>query len=121
MLQPAPAEVVEADLIEITDSVSSSVESHMRGTREIADHASRLGAEVDQRDDLVAARLHQTFDHQVGDLLKSTMEAGAASPSAAAREAPLPGAASIAQLLLNPHNVRNAVILNEVLKRPDFD
>jgi len=118
-VRPVEAEVVDAELADQQDRLGGSVAQHMRGTQEIAEHTRHLGEEVDLADDKLEARLHQTFDHKVGDLKKSTMEAAALSPSQEARDAPLPSAASIALLLPNPQNVRNAIILAEILRRPD--
>jgi hypothetical protein len=122
MLQPVEtveAEVVDAELADQQDRLGRGVAQHMRGTTQIAAHAETLGDELELADDKLEAHLHQVFDHKVGDLKKSTTEAGAASPTQASRDAPLPGAASIAHLLVNPQNVRNAIILAEILRRPE--
>ena len=119
MLQPVEADVVDAELAEQPDRLGRGVAQHMHGTQEIAEHTRHLGEEVDQADDKLEARLHQVFDHKLGDLKKSTLEAAAVSPSQAARDGALPGAASIANLLVDPQNVRNAIILAEILRRPD--
>lgn len=119
MLEPIDAQVVEAELAESEDRVGRSVAQHMRGTQQIGEHVRHLGAEVDQADDKLEAHLHQVFDHNLGQLRKSTMEAAAASPSQAARDAGLPGAASIAQMLANPQNLRNAIIMSEIIRRPE--
>jgi hypothetical protein len=118
-VSPVEAEVVDAELADQPDRLSRGVAQHMRGTQEIAEHTRHLGEEVDLADDKLEAHLHQTFDHKVGDLKKSAMEPAATSPSQEARDAPQPGAASIAHLLVNPQNVRNAIILAEILRRPD--
>jgi hypothetical protein len=122
MLQPVEtveAEVIDAELADQQDRLSRGVAQHLRGSTAIAAHAETLGDELELTDEKLDSRLHATFDHKVGDLKKSTMEAGAASPTQASRDAPLPGAASIAHLLLDPQNVRNAIILAEILRRPD--
>jgi hypothetical protein len=118
-VQPVEAEVVDAELAEQPDRLGRGVAQHMRGTQEIAEHTRHLGEEVDHADDKLAAHLHQVFDHKLGDLKKSTLEAAAVSPSQASRDGALPGAASIAHLLVDPQNVRNAIILAEILRRPD--
>jgi len=118
-VQPVEAEVVEAELAEQPDRLGRGVAQHMRGTQEIAEHTRHLGEEVDQADDKLQAHLHKVFDHKLGDLKKSTLEAAAVSPSQASRDSALPGAASIAHLLVDPQNVRNAIILAEILRRPD--
>ncbi len=119
-----PIDTVDAELVEIEptsmdDRVGRSVAQHMRATDHNGEHARHLGEEVDQAHDKLQARLHMVFDHKVGDLKKSTMEAAAASPSQAARDAPLPGAASIARMLADPQSLRNAFIMAEILKRPE--
>ena len=118
-VSPVEAEVVDAELADQPDRLSRGVAQHLRGTQEIAEHTRHLGEEVDLADDKLEARLHQTFDHKLGDLKKSTLEAAAVSPSQSSRDAALPGAASIANLLVDPQNVRNAIILAEILRRPD--
>jgi len=113
------AEVVDAELADQQDRLGRGVAKHMHGIQEIAEHTRHRGEEVDLADDKLEAHLHQVFDHKVGQLKKSTLEPAAASPSQEARDASLPGAASIAHLLINPQNVRNAIILAEILRRPD--
>jgi hypothetical protein len=124
MLEPidsVEAELVEVELADQQDRVGRSVMQHMRGTEAIAEHTRHLGEEVDLADDKLEARLHQVFDHKLGDLKRSTMESGAVSPSQASRDASLPAAASIALMLADPQSFRNAFILSEILKRPGED
>ena len=113
-----PVEIVDAEMAELGSSVSQHVAQHIRGVNQGEEH-DIVGASVDQADERLESRLHRTFDHKIGQLTRSTMEAAADSPSAAARSALLPGAASIAQMLLDPHSLRNAVILVEILRRPE--
>lgn len=122
MLEPidaVDAELVEVELADQTDRVGRSVTQHMRSTEQLGEHARHLGEEVDLADDKLTARLHKIFDHKVGDLKKSTMEAAAESPSQAARDAALPGAADIARMLADVKSLRNAFIMAEILKRPE--
>ncbi|MCU0879578.1 MAG: hypothetical protein MUF06_17505 [Pirellulaceae bacterium] len=118
-----PVELVDAEIVEAQPAgrgaVDRSVNQHFRGTQAIGQHAQQLGADVDLADDKLEAHLHQVFDHKVGDLKRSTMEAAAESPSQAARDAPLPGAASIAAMLINPQSLRNAILMSEILRRPE--
>ena len=120
-VEPEEAEVVEAELAEIGDRVGRQVAQDMRGTEDIAAHTRQLGEEVDQADDKLEARLHEVFDHQLGRLKKSATDHAAQSASASAAADRLSGftAGSIADLLLKSENVRNAIILGEILKRPD--
>jgi hypothetical protein len=118
-----PVELVDAEIVEVApprrEFAGRPAGSQFRGPQAIAQHAQQLGAEVDLADDKLEAHLHQVFDHKVGDLKRSTMEAGAISPSQAARDAPLPGAVSIAAMLVDPQSLRNAILMAEILRRPE--
>lgn len=111
-------EIIEAEVADTTSRFSSNVAQHMRGTSEIARHASSLGAEVDQADDKLQARLNKTFDHQLGSLKPTTTTAPPAQPAPQSAES-TQTAQNIARLLANPQNVRNAIILSEILNRPE--
>lgn len=113
-----PVEIVDAEMADLGSGLAQHVTQHLGGANQGEDH-DIVRAAVDHADERLESRLHQTFDHKIGQLGKSTMEAAAVSPSAAARSAALPGAASIAQMLLDPHSLRNAVILVEILRRPE--
>ncbi|MEX2174396.1 MAG: hypothetical protein WD872_08540, partial [Pirellulaceae bacterium] len=114
--EPLHAQVVDAELAGLD---SQYVARHLRAADQVSVHAQHLGDEVDLADDKLEARLQRVFDHKVGVLKRSTMEDGAASPSQAALDAPLPGAASIALMLTDPQSLRNAFIMSEILKRPE--
>jgi len=114
---PVEAEVVDAELAETGDAVARHVSQHMRGHEEIAEHTRHLGEEVDRADDKLEAHLHEVFDHQVGRLRKSATDFAAAAASDVKRTGFTAG--SIAGMLLSPDNLRNAIILGEILKRPD--
>lgn len=114
---PVAAEIVEAELAETADGVARHVSEHLRGTEQIAEHTRHLGEEVDQADDKLAAHLHQVFDHQVGRLKKSATDVAAEAAADAQRTGITAG--NIAGMLLSPQSVRNAIILGEILKRPE--
>src|SRR5262245_26436577 len=104
------------------DRVTASVAEHMRHTQEIAAHVEQLGDRVEVADEEMEAHLRQTFDHAVGRLQKTTegpAQLTPATPSVGASvRRDLTAADSIAQLLRSPKNVRDAIILAEVLNRP---
>ncbi|MCE9524767.1 MAG: hypothetical protein K8R36_01785 [Planctomycetales bacterium] len=113
--------VVAAELAEDTDRVAASVAAHLRGSQQISEHTAHLSDKVDSTDDVMDARLHQTFDHQVGRLKKTTeatpdvsREDSNATASVVAKATVL----GIAHMLQNPQNIRSAIILNEVFNRP---
>ncbi len=107
-----PRTIVEADDIQIgrrKESVAQHVKSHINTSR-LAEHASHLGQQVGLADDIMDARLHQTFDHDLGRL---SHEAAQQAPTTTRRPSvvPLP-------LLANRQNIRQAIILSEILRRP---
>jgi hypothetical protein len=104
-------------LADTGDAVSRHVAEHLRGTEQIAEHTRHLGEEVDQADEKLESHLHQVFDHQVGRLKTTATDYAALAASDAKRTGFTAG--SIAGMLLSPDNLRNAIILGEILKRPD--
>lgn len=114
--RPLPqAEVVDAELADI--SSLSGIERDFRGTQEIAEHTRRLGSEVVQQDQSMQAHLHQTFDHQVGTL-KSGRGVTDVGPTRAAGDS-MDAARSILRMIASPDGIRDAIILGEVLRRPE--
>lgn len=112
------AEVVEAEPVEAEplrrEAVAAHVAQHVN-TGDIQRHTAQLGAEVALADDKVEARLQQKFDRAVGRLHGATQPPAALAPTA---PPPAP-AAEIAALLRNPTSVRQAIVLNEILTRPE--
>ena len=113
-LEPVEVEIVDAELAEIGDSVGRHVTQHLRGTEEIAEHTRHLGEEVDQADDKLESHLHQVFDHQLGKLKKT---ASTAAP--APHDSPASDMSELLQMLRSPKSVRDAIVMAEVLRRPD--
>ena len=75
-----------------------------------------LYKEVDLADDKLEAHLHQVFDHQLGRLKKSSIEAGHQGRQAANDLT----AGQIQKMLLTPQSIRDAIILGEILRRPQW-
>jgi hypothetical protein len=120
--QPPPGPVVDAEIVEVEplrEEVSRHVAQHL-DTSEIRQHTSQLGAEVAQADDKLDARLHEKFDHRLGRLKHTAKQ----PPTAAGlvpfqvAVAALP-ASEMIQWLRNPANLRQAVVLSEILQRPE--
>lgn len=84
-------------------------------TREkrLSQTAARLGQRIIAEDEQFDVQLKAKFDHAVGTLAGSTISEKELVP--VRPESP---AAQIAAMLANPEGVRQAVILNEVLRRP---
>lgn len=115
-LEPADAEVVDAELAELGDSVGRHVAQHLRGDREIAEQTRHLGEEVDLADEKLESHLHQVFDHRLGNLKKSASETAAVSHAHLALDVNM---GEIRNLLASSASVRNAIIMTEILRRPE--
>jgi hypothetical protein len=61
-------------------------------------------------------QLHQKFDHELGSLANRGEDS---RPVSAASIAALSPAAQIAGMLSSPDGVRQAIVLNEILRRPE--
>lgn len=121
------AEVMEAEVIEDDavsgDDVARLVEQHL-DNRGFVERASHLAESVRGSDDVIEAHLHETFEHRLGQLGESTSRAedstlddedSAAKVTVTA--ASLSGEA-VAKLLRSPRELRTAILLREILDRP---
>lgn len=97
-------------------SVAEHVKSHI-DTSSLGEHASHLGEEVGLADDKLEARLHSTFDHSVASL----QGAGSVREVGSPEYQPTQIATELVAMLRDPKSIRQAIILNEVLTRPNFD
>jgi hypothetical protein len=97
----------------VAEHVAESIAAH---SREVGEQASRLGQRIIEDDHQFDVQLKAKFDHQVGTLTGSAV--AAAEQAAAAIALQNTPAAQIAALLANPEGVRQAVVLNEILRRP---
>jgi hypothetical protein len=119
---PVPAEVI--DDRPVGAAVPEQVRKYL-DTQTFERRAAQLGSEVAQADDQVQSRLRSVFDHDVSRLAKrpgETSAAPTAQVAAAAMSAPMVAAAAttpFAALLGNIESLRQAIILNEILRRPE--
>jgi hypothetical protein len=88
-------------------------------TRAIAEHAEHLGSFDEARS--LENRVKQVFSHQVGTLPAAPADSLAAQNRAAAAAAAATGTRQALPIaaLLSGGNLRNAIILNEILQRPE--
>jgi len=117
VVEPMSAEIVDAELAESGDRVGRRVAEDLRGTEQIGQHTRRLGSEVDAANDKMQAHLHQVFDHQLGRL-KST--GGETALVETARTAPELSLDLIVRMLRSPGSIRDAVVMSEILRRPEW-
>jgi len=105
-----PAEPLGSGVAEhVTEHISA-------GSQSLTAHASRLGQRIVTDDEQFDVQLKAKFDHAVGTLASSRVEESVQQAAAPAHVTP---AAQIAALLANPEGVRQAIVLNEILRRPD--
>jgi len=116
----ADAEVIEAE--PVYESVSAHVADDIdtsditQHASRLGDHASRLGAEVGQADDKLEERLHEKFDHELSNIHDDTVT----DDTGVGRPGRVPSTAGeIAAMFRSPKSIRQAIILNEILNRPE--
>jgi hypothetical protein len=114
---PPLPEIVDAELADRADRVSRLVNDDLRDAQQITEHTRRLGTEVNAADNKMQAHLHQVFDHQLGRLKSSSAETALVESERSASQLSLD---LIMRLLRSPASVRDAIVMAEVLKRPDF-
>jgi len=121
--EPVRAEVVADQPVggQVTEHVAKYLDSEDFGRRE-----SQLGQEVAQADEQIDQRLHQVFDHRVSKL--EAVPGEAAKPPTAYEPPDLVGAGAdvpdsfatgLLELITSPDSLRQAIILNEILHRPE--
>ncbi len=117
---PVTAEVVDETAAEpVGAQVGKQVETYL-DTGEFSRRTSQLGGEVAQADEEIGHRLKQVFGHDVSQLAKKPGEA--AAPPAADETALAPAAlplAGLIEMLANADGVRQAIVISEVLRRPE--
>ena len=83
-------------------------------SQNVAEQTARLGQRIKAEDQQFEGQLRAKFDHAVGTLADSV--------NPVALEAPPPPADTparrIAEMLASPDGVRQAVLLNEIMRRP---
>jgi hypothetical protein len=98
-------------------SIAEHVEEQVAArSKNIARQASRLGNRISNEDKQFDDQVKAKFDHTLGTLAETTA-APTATPSTAAAANDTP-ARQIAALLANPEGIRQAIVVNEIMRRP---
>ncbi len=100
-------------------SVADHVEQHL-DTREFAERAAHLVDDVSKNDAEREAHRKQMFEHKLGHLA-DTSTAAAAFPAAGgpSRTEAAAAVVSLASLLADPQNLKQAIVLSEIFSRPE--
>ena len=119
---PPREPVLEAEVLEaapLRDSVSQHVAQHLDPSS-IRQHTAQLGAELAQEEAKHQSDVREKFGHKLGRLSGTP---ATASATAASRVTNLAGALTpagdLVQLLRSPASIRQAILLNEILARPE--
>ncbi len=105
---PTPAGLTQLPLSTVAAHVAEHVSA---GTRALAEQASNLGQRIVAEDEQFDVQLKAKFDHAVGTLASST-------PASIPPPVGATPASQIAAMLASPEGIRQAVVLNEILRRP---
>ena len=128
-LRPQVEKPVQAQVVSdepVGAKIGKEVERDL-DTQEFSNRTDQLGSEVTQAVGEIDQHLHQVFDHHVSNLELLPGEAAAAPAAVGALELteqslldiPATFATGLTDLLVNPESIRQAVVLNEILHRPE--
>jgi len=110
--QPLPLESVQPAANLRQEGVAEHVASHL-SSKQMIEHAQRLGDEVGLADEKLELRLHQKFDHQLGNLKRE-------ENPAASQQQKLSVSEEVIKLLHKPGGMRQLVVAQEILRRPEW-
>lgn len=122
-------EIVDADIVEDPGimsgrNVGDHVAQHI-DTSDFGERISQLGVDVDQADDRMEAHMHEYFEHSLGDLGAKTSRASDSTldddsgPQLGANDQKKLPRFNIRKLMRSPGSIRDAIVLSEILRRPD--
>ena len=94
--------------------VVEHVRKHL-DTAEFSRREEHLADEVAQADEKMDEHLRGVFDHRLGQFAQSSADTGQSGTP----EAFSVGAAALIALLTTPQTVRQAIVINEILQRPE--
>jgi len=97
------------------ESVGDHVRRHL-DVSDIAEHVDHLAEDIEQADERMDAHLDQVFEHDVGKLGSGKGATDELNRTTRSNKA----TSDLLKLLQNPASVRQAIIISEILKRPDF-
>jgi hypothetical protein len=130
---PAPAKPVKAEPVRaqavVEKPVGGQVSAHVQkylDKQEFTRREKELGKEVVEADRQIDQHMQQVFDHRVSKLEAVPGEAAAAPVAyappdlvGAAADIPDTFATGLLELITNPDSLRQAIVLSEILHRPE--
>ncbi|MEM7453665.1 MAG: hypothetical protein AAF456_04845 [Planctomycetota bacterium] len=130
--QPPPRRLVieeaqvyeQADVVEpIPQRPRSVISDHVRqyvDSSDIADHAEHLGERLSQTDERLEARLKRKFGRDLSRLDDRPSVQDPDAEIVVGREVGSV-ARDLLELFQSPESMRQAILVSEIMKRPDFD
>ncbi len=121
--RPAAAEVVRERSIEAQvlggghrETVQAEID-----TGQFTRRAAKLGGKVVRSEKQLDKHLHQVFNHELGDLAKTPPKTAGQRLTKQQQPVAMPptAAAGFAALLGSAENIRRAIVINEILTRPE--
>jgi len=126
--QPARPQLVQAEVVR-PQALGEGIKQHVGeylDPGEFQRRAAGLGEEVAQADEQIEQRLHARFNHQVSSLADTPGESAAVArvepagePEDRVGELPSTAAAGLAAMLGSSEGIRRAIVINEILTRPE--
>lgn len=118
---PVTAEVVRREAHSEDENWGSNVAEHVqdhlrRGTW--ADRASHFADDIGEADERMKAHLDKVFNHDVGHLSRPLTEQARGAGAVLRADATNAHAEAIVHMLRNRDGVRQAIVINEILRRP---
>ena len=101
-------------------SVSEHVQQHL-DTSSISQHAENLGKRIVSVHDKVDQAIHRRLDRNVGKIDDRPTITDDPRPGVVGGDQVNPIAVDLVQMLSNPKSIRQAILLSEILNRPDWD
>jgi len=121
--EPPP---IEAEIVTELDQPRESLAEHVKRYIDAKAFQSRLGGlgqAIELSDERTEARLHEKFDHGLGSLggagVYERIHEGTDAAHWADHVDPTSPAVQIAAMLQDPKNARSAIVLTEILNRPN--
>lgn len=116
--RPAPAQPPRKISNLRNESVADHVKSHIN-TSSIASHAEQLGDRISSVHDEVDARIHRSLDRDLTEIDDTPSVTDAPRPAIFGKRSTL-AADEIRKMLSDPRSVGQAILVSEILKRPNF-
>ena len=122
--RPAAAQVVRERPAEaqVIDGVHRETVQTEIDTGQFTRRASKLGGKVVRTEKKLDKHLHQVFNHELGDLARAPSKTTGRRLTTTMQQPvdmPPTAAAGFAALLGSAENIRRAIVINEILTRPE--